>query len=243
MSIEVLPGFDMPDERINKAWIPFWVDKWIFGSTRLELKPDERSVWLDLLALASKNDGFIRANEETSYPKEQLAGLLVISIELLERTINKCLQNDKIAILKNGTMKITNWEKYSLSKRHRRRFEQKKEKNQKKENNNKIKYNKRKEKNGSKKTDIMSSFADINVEFIEITNVEYDKLIKKYGENNVKKMIEKLDNYKGATGKKYKSDYRAILNWVAEEILRNQKQSKFDAAKEALKKEKEAQSG
>ena len=27
-------------------------------------------------------------------------------------------------------------------------------------------------------------------------------------------MIEILDNYKGQNGKKYKSDYRAILNWV-----------------------------
>jgi hypothetical protein len=108
------------DQRINKAWIPFWVDKWIFGSTRLELEPDERSVWLDLLALASKNEGYIRANEETPYPETQLAGLLVISIELLQRTINKCIQNNKLTILENGTLFITNWGKYSLSERHKR---------------------------------------------------------------------------------------------------------------------------
>ena len=29
-------------------------------------------------------------------------------------------------------------------------------------------------------------------------------------------MIQILDNYKGANGKKYKSDYRAILNWVVD---------------------------
>lgn len=57
-------------------------------------------------------------------------------------------------------------------------------------------------------------------EFVSMTNEEYAKLIETYGEENVKKFIEKLDNYKGATGKKYKSDYRAILSWVVTEVKR-----------------------
>ncbi len=32
-----------------------------------------------------------------------------------------------------------------------------------------------------------------------------------------------LDNYKGASGKRYKSDYRAILNWVPERVLSEKK--------------------
>jgi len=47
---------------------------------------------------------------------------------------------------------------------------------------------------------------------------EYEKLIEKYGERTTKLALDKLDNYKGATGKKYKSDYRAILSWVIEEV-------------------------
>ena len=31
-------------------------------------------------------------------------------------------------------------------------------------------------------------------------------------------MITVLDNYKGQSGKTYKSDYRAILNWVVERV-------------------------
>mgnify|MGYP000972593619 CR=1 FL=1 len=57
-------------------------------------------------------------------------------------------------------------------------------------------------------------------ENVSMTNAEYEKLVSTYGEADVTRMIEKLDNYKGATGKKYKSDYRAILNWVADEILK-----------------------
>ena len=55
-------------------------------------------------------------------------------------------------------------------------------------------------------------------EFVKLKESEYQKLIEQYGEYLTQKMIEVLDNYKGANGKKYKSDYRAILNWVAEKV-------------------------
>lgn len=51
-------------------------------------------------------------------------------------------------------------------------------------------------------------------EFVTLTKQEYDRLVERYGEEPTKRMIEILDNYKGATGKKYDCDYRAILNWV-----------------------------
>lgn len=51
-------------------------------------------------------------------------------------------------------------------------------------------------------------------EFVKMNEKEYQKLKDQYGEQPLKNMIEILDNYKGSTGKKYKSDYRAILNWV-----------------------------
>ena len=53
-------------------------------------------------------------------------------------------------------------------------------------------------------------------ECVSLTRDEYAKLCEKYGEDAAKRMIEILDNYKGSTGKKYKSDYKAILNWVVD---------------------------
>jgi len=56
-------------------------------------------------------------------------------------------------------------------------------------------------------------------EFVSMTNDEYSSLVAKLGnEERVKRAIEILDNYKGAKGKKYKSDYRAILNWVIDRL-------------------------
>lgn len=45
---------------------------------------------------------------------------------------------------------------------------------------------------------------------------EHDKLISTYGLAFTAKLVEELDNYKMANGRKYKDDYRAILNWVVE---------------------------
>ncbi len=55
-------------------------------------------------------------------------------------------------------------------------------------------------------------------EFVSMTETEYQKLVDKYGEQKTAMFIEKLDNAKGAKGYKYKSDYRAILNWVVEKV-------------------------
>jgi len=59
-------------------------------------------------------------------------------------------------------------------------------------------------------------------EFVTLYEEEYQKLVDEYGEAITKRMIEILDNYKGANGKKYKSDYRAILNWVVDRVKSEQ---------------------
>lgn len=49
-----------------------------------------------------------------------------------------------------------------------------------------------------------------------LTSDEYQKLIDQYGQSHVEKMLDKLAGYKLSKGKTYKSDYGAILQWVAE---------------------------
>lgn len=60
-------------------------------------------------------------------------------------------------------------------------------------------------------------------EFVSMTNAEYEKLISTYGNEFADQCIEILDNYKGASGKKYKSDYRAILSWVIDKVNQENK--------------------
>ena len=51
-------------------------------------------------------------------------------------------------------------------------------------------------------------------DFVEMTGEEYGKLTDAYGEDAVRGYIEDLNNYKGSTGKKYKSDYLTLLTWI-----------------------------
>ena len=67
-------------------------------------------------------------------------------------------------------------------------------------------------------------------EFVSLTYEEHKKLVDKFGEADTKRMIEILDNYKGSNGKKYRSDYRAILSWVTDR-LNKEKQSQHDNMK------------
>lgn len=54
-------------------------------------------------------------------------------------------------------------------------------------------------------------------ETVLMTESEYNNLVERYSEEGAQWMITKLDNYKAARGVVYKSDYRAILNWVVKE--------------------------
>lgn len=55
-----------------------------------------------------------------------------------------------------------------------------------------------------------------------LTDEEYGKLVAEHGKDGAAWMIQKLDDYKAARGTTYKSDYRAILNWVVREYKKQQ---------------------
>jgi len=78
-------------------------------------------------------------------------------------------------------------------------------------------------------------------EFVSLTESEYQKLADQHGEDNANRMIEVLDNYKGSKGKKYASDYRAILNWVVEKVIGVQAPKQKDKAIASRDKEVEFQ--
>lgn len=55
-------------------------------------------------------------------------------------------------------------------------------------------------------------------EFVHMQEIEYQKLIDRFGKAAADRAIEILDNYKGSKGRKYADDYRAILNWVMDRV-------------------------
>ncbi len=111
-------------KRTGDDWFPFWIDKWLFGSTRDELTVEQCAVWVDFLALSYKDEGYIRANVGMPYPITRLAGLLNRPEELIKQTIDRCLepQVNKLRLEPDDTLYVLSHPEYELSKRHKRRL-------------------------------------------------------------------------------------------------------------------------
>lgn len=133
----------------------------------------------------------------------------------------------------NRLITVKNWGKYQSSEQQ----------NEQQVNNNRttseqqVNTNKKEKKEKNVKNNITPLISPHKVQcadFVAMTNAEKEALIAKYGEADTLRMIEILDNYKGQSGKKYKSDYRAILNWVVDRLAeekRKKPSSVYDASK------------
>lgn len=63
---------------------------------------------------------------------------------------------------------------------------------------------------------------------VKLKDDEYKKLVDEFGQDGTNRIINILDMYKGSTGKKYKSDYLAIRNWVIDRYKQEQKKNEKD---------------
>jgi len=68
---------------------------------------------------------------------------------------------------------------------------------------------------GEDKISIKSTYK----ESIKLTDEEHEKLKDKFGDSILEVMLEKLNNWKVSKGKTYKSDYHALVGWVAKDIV------------------------
>ena len=53
---------------------------------------------------------------------------------------------------------------------------------------------------------------------VRLTDKEHESLVETYGDAQTAAIIERLDSYKLAKGKKYRSDMGAIRQWVIESV-------------------------
>jgi len=105
------------------TWLKFYSENYLWGSTRSELNPDERSVWVDFLCLAAMKFGEVEV-----YSRDQLAKQLLIPKDLLDRSIEKFIEYGKIKRKpykkeKKEVFIIINWDRYQadyLTKRKKK---------------------------------------------------------------------------------------------------------------------------
>ena len=108
----------------KRTWVKFWVAECIDGSVREQLEPDERGVWYDLIILSARCrvPGVISSNEAEPMSHRRIAGILNISEELLERTLTKCREQQRLTIDKAGLITILNWSKYQSEYQRQRQY-------------------------------------------------------------------------------------------------------------------------
>lgn len=205
------------------------------------------NIWVRLLTMAGKCNcnGYIFITESIPYTPETLAHKFRKQINIVTLALQTFQKLGMIQIDEQGIY-ITNWNKYQSTDRleeikEQNRLRQQRFRERQKALTAGLKEESTKEENiidldieyraKTLRNNVTSNVTDnatkkdpkiAYAEFVKMTEAEYEKLVTKYGKSMVDKMIEKLDNYKGAHGKKYKSDYRAILNWVADEVMKEQ---------------------
>ncbi|MEN8907619.1 MAG: hypothetical protein ABF289_16835 [Clostridiales bacterium] len=181
----------------------------IIGSKSLLMKRIRKFSDLDLIDRLLKkvrknqrgNWAYIRPMEKFKFLEEYEVkndNNLVENIDNLVENIDKGYVESRQALYKNDTSLM-----YNLHNKDSINKDSINKDTINKDNNYKAKKNK------SKKISLVNY-----AEFVSMSKNEYEILELEHGEQATKEMITILDNYKGSSGKKYKSDYRAILSWV-----------------------------
>ena len=98
---------------MKMRWFKLWAEGHLHGSTR-QLQPDERSVWIDFLALAAQSEtpSVIQVAPGVPWTDVQLARLLVVSKQLLRRAKKRLAETDKISVDERGLIHVVNWTRY-----------------------------------------------------------------------------------------------------------------------------------
>lgn len=97
----------------SMRYVKMYVGECLEGTIRFDFEPAERGVWYDLVILAGRMrvKGLIGAGSGNPYPRRWIAGILNIDEELLEITIEKCKNTQRISENSDG-IRILNWSKY-----------------------------------------------------------------------------------------------------------------------------------
>jgi predicted transcriptional regulator len=164
------------------------------------------------------------------FTQEEIASLLDVSLSTVTRAMKRLKQYDLIEIIRQGlskpnkiyinktcvdrpikTSKVDQSRHVNLTSRDTSNLHA--------NDTEYIETDSRETEKSIKTSQPKCSFA----EFVTMTNDEYSSLVVKLGsEEAAQRCIELLDNYKGANGKKYKNDYRAILSWVIQKYREEQ---------------------
>lgn len=99
---------------MGKDWIKLHCNRWLYGSTRDELTPAQRAVWIDLLALAGQLCKDDQDSMTLKVTRPALTRLFKVSRTLLDSTLEACQEANKLTLSEaTDEITITNWAFYN----------------------------------------------------------------------------------------------------------------------------------
>ena len=215
----------MSKNKINTNY--FFVNRALLHSDRWLSEPFTRGqAWVDLFGLAQHSNGFFRVRGiKVNVERGQLAYSQVTLAKRWKWSRNKVrrylkeLENNKdveqqnnevtttITILKYNDWQVSN----TVSDTTNDTASDTTEGQQKDSKRNT--YNKDKTVKNDKNVKTKEIYKEKYLDEVFLTKQEYQKLVDKFGETLTKDYIQRLDNYMGSKGKRYKSHYKTILMW------------------------------
>lgn len=177
-------------------------------------RPSYRSIWIELLLEASHGEKTIiwRGSPIKVLPGQltcgshQLAEWTGVPRGTVERIL-KCFKNEQMIEVQTSNkfslITINNWSEYQANE------EQDEEQMRSKRGASEEPVRTPKELKNVRIKELKNKHMD----FVMLTTEEYEKLSKEYP-GVVQGYIEKLNIYIGSTGKRYKSHYFTLLNWI-----------------------------
>ncbi len=114
--------------KTRRPWIKIYPIDCLDGSIRYQLEPDERGVWYDLLNFSAicAEPGRIADKDGRPYPHSFIANRLNISLELLEKSLKKCIEEGRIREINGGVIEIRNWGAYQSEYQRQKPYREKK---------------------------------------------------------------------------------------------------------------------
>jgi predicted phage replisome organizer len=208
-------------------------------------------IWIRLMTLAGKvnDEGFVYLNEHVPYTPEMLSVVFGRKISTVKLALTTFENLGMVEIVDNKIL-ISNWTKHQsvegladIKRKEQARLRQAKHRlKQKQLVTHDVTLQSRDE---SRKVTSLELERELELEgelerdkkpskppkkkyadFVTMTEEEYEKLLADYGEAQAKDMIERLNEYKGSKGKKYKSDYLTCKSWFRKDGIKPNEKKK-----------------
>lgn len=198
----------------------FYVKDWLTDTGLVLCGPVEKGIWIDMLCymFSSPVRGAMLNPDGSIMDGKTMAKLLRVDEKCIKNALGKLMANGVARKLENGT--IVNWRMYAKDKdlSQKRRESGVKgalAKWEKKEGGDDMANGMARDMANDGKDGLPQKQEKKNkyLEFVYLSLEEFKKLEERFGKEITEQMIERLNNYIGSKGKKYRSHYHTILSW------------------------------